>query len=717
MTRLVRLLLPCAISAAVLAAPSIAQTAGDATAGSEQDKTQSPTASDLGNVLVVGQRASRVSNGATNLDLDVKDTPQSISNVTQEQMRQYGANSLDDALRLATGIQVEAVSTNQTQFLSRGFEIKSTQLDGVDMPNNWGLVTGAMDSFGYDKLEVIRGANGLLTGVGNAAGTINYVRKRPTNDEQGFAGITIGSYGDKRIEADYSTPFNDSRSWAGRIVVAREKSGSYLRDFNSDRTFLYGVIDGQIGENGTLAIGYSWQKANTSGNMWGQLTFVANNGTQLSFDRSASTTQDWTFWNTTTQAGFLEYTHQLGAHWQLKAAYNYRLFSNDSQLFLAYSPAGLDPVTRTGLFGWAYKSPYRTRENLGDVTLTGKYNLFGREQEAVFGVSTAKSDGTDWYNPTNFGGPAFGALPGFPYAGNVIPEPVWGPRTFYDQLNQRLTRVFGATRVSFTDRLKAIVGFNRAEYHRDGIDTTSTPFAQTVTHSSPYVGLTYDFNDSVLGYVSYSDIFMPQDQYDVNHNYLDSSKGVNYEVGVKADWLNRRLLTTLALFDAKQKGLGTYVGIKFLPGYAFAYYTGVDIESKGAELEVTGKVNDFISLVFGYTHLKMDGTSGSETYPWVPRQTANLLLNMHVPSYAALSFGVGGRWQSRVSNHDSYSGYQVQQAAYTRLNAFAAWDIRPNFTVRANVTNLTNEKYINSLYIASYYGPPTLASLSLDYRF
>ncbi len=113
-------------------------------------------------VLITAQRADRISRGATGLNLDIKDTPQSISVVTSSLMQDFGANSLNEALRLATGISVEEWETNRTNYLARGFEIKNTQIDGVGLPNDWGIVTGAMDSFGYEKLEVIRGANGLL---------------------------------------------------------------------------------------------------------------------------------------------------------------------------------------------------------------------------------------------------------------------------------------------------------------------------------------------------------------------------------------------------------------------------------------------------------------------------------------------------------------------------------------------------------------------------
>ena len=70
-----------------------------------------------------------------------------------------------------------------------------------------------------------------------------------------------------------------------------------------------------------------------------------------------------------------------------------------------------------------------------------------------------------------------------------------GRRIVYTTLNQRLTRAFGATRLALTDRLKAIVGFNWAEYHRDGVDNTETSFDQTERELSPYAGLTFDFTD------------------------------------------------------------------------------------------------------------------------------------------------------------------------------------------------------------------------------
>jgi outer membrane receptor for ferric coprogen and ferric-rhodotorulic acid len=705
----------CVLSTAILAAGAFAGTAyGQATADSSTSNTK---AVELEEVFVVAQRARRVSSGATNLDMEIKETPQSISVINAEQMEQFGSDNLNDSLRMATGIQVEQTSTNLTQFLARGFEIKNTQIDGVGLPNGWGLVTNRIDTFGFEKLEVIRGANGLLTGVGNASGTINYVRKRPTNEAQGKLGVTVGSWDRRRVEADYSTPFNEAGTWAGRVVVANEESDSYLRDFESGTKYVYGVIDGQIGENGSLAFGYSWQEAKTDHGMWGALVFTDFDGNRLDWDRSASATQDWVHWNSTTKAAFVEYTQRLGDNWKLETSYNYRLYSHDSKIFMAYSVTGMDPVTHEGLYGWAYRSPYETEAHLVDVKLNGRFELFGRESEAMLGVSWAKSDGVDYYNPTDTTGVQFQALPAFPYAGDAIPEPVWGPKAVYTTMDQEMKRAFGATRLALTDRFKAILGFNWAEYTLDAVDNTGQRTDKTDRKFAPYAGLTFDFTDRVLGYVNYSYIFQPQEQVDINRGYLAPTKGTNYEAGVKMEWLDQRLLTTFAVFKAKQDGLATYVDTIFMPGYAYGYYRGVDVESEGIEFEATGKLSENVDVLLGYTYLRMDGEDGDDTYSWVPRRTLNATISARVPNFTALSFGVSGKWQSGVKGEEDYTFHPVYQDSYALVNAFAAWDIQPNITVRGNVNNISDEKYITSLYNVGYYGAPRNYSVSVDWRF
>lgn len=667
----------------------------------------------LETVLITAKRADRVSKGATGLDLEIADTPQSISVVTAEQMENFGADDINEALRLATGINVEEWETNRTNYMARGFEIKNTQVDGVGLPNNWGIVHGAMDSFGYEKLEVIRGANGLLTGVGNASGTINYVRKRPTNVAQGSFGVSGGSFDQRRIEADYSTPLTSDGRWAGRFVAAAEEQESWVRGLSNDRVFVYGVLDGQIGEKATFTIGYSHQDANTDGNMWGALVLIDTAGQQIEFARSASTAQDWTFWDTINRTAFAEFTYALTPDWDLKLTYNYRAYEDQSKLFFAYTEVGLDRQTGLGLIGYPGNWSNDDDAHLVELSASGGFELFGRRHEAVLGVNYSAGREREYTRPADPNDPSWGALPPFPYPGNAVAEPVWGPLVEYSFIDQTLERAFGATRLHVTDKLAAIVGFNFAEYHRDGRQTGAT-FDQTERELSPYAGLTYQVLDNVQLYGSYSDIYQPQDYYDINQRFLEPSKGVNYEVGVKAEWFEQRLLTTLALFTAEQQNLGTYAGMTDGGQY---YYEGVDVDSKGVEVEVAGRIGQYVEVVLGFTSLQLEGAQGEDVYEWVPRRTANIALSWRLPTFTAVSLGLNGRWQSDTSKIDEYTGGRVRQDSYAILNAFARWDVTDHLNVRANVRNLTDEKYITSLYQIGYYGAPRNYEMSVSYRF
>ena len=670
--------------------------------------------SDVEEIYIVGVRENRISKGATGLSLDIKDTPQSISVVGRDLMDSFGTNNLNDALKLATGINVEEWETNRTNYTARGFDIKNTQVDGVGMPNNWGIVTGVMDSAGYEKLEVIRGANGLLTGVGNASGTINYVRKRPTNTAQGTATFSLGSFSSKRTEIDYSTPFTEGAEWAGRVVAVRDVSDSYLRGLENDHQYIYGVVDGQLTENSTITAGYSYQNADTTGNLWGGLVLSNSDKTQAEFDRSASTSQDWTFWDTNNTTAFVEYTYQLSPNWEAKLTYNYRETVNDDQLFYVSTVDGIDKVTGLGLNGWPGKYKDKEDAHLIDGSLTGGFEWFGLNQEVVFGISGAQSDLVMHNFAVDYSEPAYGALPAFPFKGDAIPEPIWGEKLLTEDSGQELDRAYGALRLRATEDLTTVLGFNYARYHRDGV-TPDNKFDQTEEKFSPYAGITYDFNSNILGYISYSDIYQPQDYTDINKNYLDPAKGVNYEVGVKADWLDKRLLTTFAWFTAEQKNLGTYAGMT--KEDSRSYYEGKDVDSEGFEAEVTGQIGGLTSIVLGLTKLTLEDQQGADTYEWVPRETVNFAISSKLPQYTDIAFGISAKWQSITEKVDDTVGMTLRQESYATLSLFASWDITNQAQVKLNLNNITNEKYLTSLYNVGYYAAPRTVSASLKLNF
>lgn len=663
----------------------------------------------LAPVTVQHKRELRVSKGATGLNMEVKDTPQTISTIDKETLRDFGISNSNDALRYGTGINVEEWETNRTGYNARGFDVMLTQVDGLGMTNDWGLVEGQLDTFLFEKIELIRGANGLLTGVGNASGTINYIRKRPTNKDGGEIQLTGGSNDHRRVALDYNKVLTEDGKWAGRLVVAHEDKDSHLRALNDKRTSIYGVVEGQIGLDGVLTMGLSYQDSRQRSPMWGSLTLPYADGTLADFDVSASTSQDWTRWNNKSYNAFIEYSHSLSPDWEAKVSYNHTKGTGNTKLFYAYTFTGYLNDDNTGLNGWPYRSESEAQSDILDVNLIGRFDAFDRQHDAVFGLSHSKQKSLT----ESFAVDSFPVLPAFPYAGDVYDEPAWGAKSVAADGDQNITRLYAATRLALTDRLKVIVGINAISLKRDGtaIYGGGTNLDnETTKKSSPYIGVTYDLTPDMLAYASYSYIFQAQDQRDVNGAFLDPMKGVNAEAGVKIEWLDRKLLTTVAVFSAEQKGLATIAG--FDPVAQWNYYEPKDVTSRGFEIEATGRIGAYTQLTAGFTLLKLTGPDNKDIYEWVPRRTLKLLIDTRVPMLSKLRVGTGVRWQSDVSKDGG-----AWQDAYVLADAFAAYELSDRATLRLNVNNLFDKKYLRTVQYGAIYGASINGTMTLEYRF
>lgn len=685
--------------------------APEAAASTDEETLPEAVTSDyeLPLITVQQKRESRVSKGATNLPMEIKDTPQTISTIDQETLRDFAVSNSNDALRLGTGINVDEWETNRTGYTARGFDVMLTQIDGMGMTNDWGLVQGQLDTFLFDKIELIRGANGLLTGVGNASGTINFVRKRPTNTDGGEIQLMGGSHAFQRLAMDYNKVVTKDGKWAGRLVMAHEDKDSYIDALNDKRTSIYGVVEGQIGLNGVLTLGLTYQDSKQRSPMWGSLTLPYADGSLADFDVSASTSQDWARWNSESFNAFAEYAHYLSPDWEAKVSYNHTKNINNTKLFYAYTLTGYLNDDNTGLVGWPYRGDSESQNDILDVNLTGRFDAFGRQHEAVFGLNYSKQESKTY----SYDGATFPVMPAFPYAGNFYPEPTWGAKSVASDGDQNLTRLYVATRLSLTDRLKGIVGLNAIHLKRDGtaIYGSGTNLDNETTEEvSPYIGVTYDITPNVLVYASYSDIFQAQDQRDVNGAFLEPMKGVNAEAGIKAEWLDRKLLTTFAVFSAEQKDLATIAGFDLVSQQY--YYEPEDVTSRGFEIEATGRVGADTQITAGYTSLELTDDDDKDIYEWVPRHTLKLRVDTRVPILPELRVGSAVRWQSDVSKDGG-----AWQDAYAIADAFAAYQLTDKATLRLNINNLFDKKYLRTVQFGAIYGAPRTLFVSLDYKF
>jgi outer membrane receptor for ferric coprogen and ferric-rhodotorulic acid len=450
-----RAALACGASLAVLAAaPARAESADGSDNASEAE------AGNGRSIVVNGERGQTVASGATGLALSLMDTPQSVSVVDRKFLDDFALDETNQLLRYVTGVNVDQVETERTYYNARGFDIVDAMIDGISLPNIWGPTIGAQDSVMWDNVEVVRGANALLSGAGNPSGTINYHRRHPTGQRHMSAELSYGSWNKKRAEVDLDLPLTADGKWAVRVTGAAQDGGSYLRSYHH-RTAVSSVLDGEITPNLHLSAGYMRQDGNSTGVMWGALPLQDSKGNQLEYDTSASTTMDWTYWKTRDETAYGQLTWDFAPGWSARAHVTRKYHTEDARLFYVYGTPTQNSQSGAwgGLYGYpGYYAPV-AKGWIYDGTVQGAYRLFGHDQQLTLGVQ--RTVGTYLYygrRPIPPRPPGVNC-PAFPARGpERVALPTFGALVQQEHTEDRQWRLRGASDVALTDHLSVLLG-------------------------------------------------------------------------------------------------------------------------------------------------------------------------------------------------------------------------------------------------------------------
>jgi len=651
----------------------------------------------------------RKSKSATKVNMSMRETPQSASVVTRAQMDDFRLNSANDVLNSTTGVVVEKIETDRTYYTARGFDITSFQVDGMGVPFTSVNAIGDNNTAIYDRVEVIRGANGLAQGTGNPSATVNFVRKRPTDAFQASAGVSYGSWNTHRLDADISGPLTKEGNVRARFVAAEQAGDSYLDRYSTKKTVFYGIVEADITKSTMLTLGHSQQRNKSNGAMWGALPLFYTDGSPTHYDTSTSTAADWSYWNTTNKTTFAELSHRFNDAWQAKAVLTHKDIEGDSKLFYAYGTP--DRITGLGLF--SYPSSYNSsnRQDMADIQVSGKLALGGRKHDVVIGanVSRSKMAETSWYG-TDIGTP----LAYLSTWNGAYPEPAFNASTSGSNHTDRQSSLYAATRINLADNAKLIVGANATSVKSSGTSYGRDQY-RSASDVTPYLGMIVDLSKNVSAYASYTEIFNPQYEIDINRQKLDPIQGTNYEVGLKSEWFDKKLNASLALFKTKQKNTAEFAG--YLG--ADSYYRGVDTFSEGFEIDVAGKLTPRLEVSAGFTHLSIKDKDGNPARTYTPKNLFKISATYRVPAIEKLKVGANLIWRD-----DTYRDVSspvittIRQSAYALLNLMAKYDITDKISVTANLNNVTNKKYINSLYWEQgYYGAPINGSIALNWKY
>ncbi len=164
----------------------------------QSDSGRPDAATVLPEVRVVGTTegtdsyTTQLTNTATKLDLSLRETPQSVTVMTHRRIQDQGLAEISSVLDQTTGLyfhNTNSLGADSNFIYSRGFVLENYQVDGVPRSSRFGFKNDIADTVLFDRVEVVRGASGLLNGVGEPSGAVNMVRKLPTRQFQGNAAV------------------------------------------------------------------------------------------------------------------------------------------------------------------------------------------------------------------------------------------------------------------------------------------------------------------------------------------------------------------------------------------------------------------------------------------------------------------------------------------------------------------------------------------------
>ncbi|AQU84196.1 MULTISPECIES: TonB-dependent alcaligin siderophore receptor FauA [unclassified Halomonas] len=684
----------------------------------------------LDNLLVTSERLATNSEGtqsytvpasrsAVGLSLTPRETPQSVSVITRQQIDDRAAQTGGDVLAQVPGVSPNRADSNRTNYAARGFSIRSVQFDGLSIPlsNFWNFGDTDWDAAIYDRVEVVRGATGLLTGAGEPSASVNFIRKRPLSEAAASVSAGVGRWDRRRATADVSVPLTSDGTTGARFVVAKDRNDSFISYLEDDHETLYGVISSELTPTTQLTVGIEYQHNETVGAGASIPIFYAD-GSRTDFDRSASNNTPWsTFYNETTRI-FADLSHTLDNGWTLRAAASH----NDGNYGMKYLYRGGFPERETGLGMSNSFLNYRGNRTQQTVNLSaeGNFSLLGRQHELGFGWMHNEDDFEIALATPSGTPPSAGSY--LNWRDSVVAKPQWG--AFHSSDNMQVTQSGGymVSRLSLSDPLNLVIGARLSNWELDQTYYGSERQYRYRNELTPYAGIIYDVSDDMSVYASYTEIFQSQNARYEDGSLLDPIQGRSYEIGAKASLLNGQLDSSIALFRTDQNSVAEAIpGVDVIGQPGTSAHRSVDgNQVNGLEIELIGEIATGWNLSASYTLANAENANSERTNTSHPRQQIKLFTTYQLPGeWSGLTLGGGARWQSGTWRNTVSPNGQVQvgQSAYAVADLMARYRFNEQLSAQLNINNVFDKDYYEQIGFYSQYwlGEPRSAIMSLNW--
>ncbi|WP_281558077.1 TonB-dependent siderophore receptor [Thalassomonas sp. RHCl1] len=620
--------------------------------------------------------------------LGIKDPftlPISVQSFSEELILNQRARTLGEVLANDASVQNNAIGSVFDFVSLRGF-----QLDWTNGLRRDGLAVAPFQDVPLEniqRLDVLKGPSGLVSGFNNPGGTVNYVTKRPTRDD--FVEVTteLRSRDGKYLHLDTGGKLASTLGY--RFNAAVEDTGDFNGGDDLERYFASAAFDWQALDDLLVRIDLDYQdKSMVSQPLIGLASDPDQPGKKVLppyVDTSKVLLgQPWALYETQTFNLATRADYWLNENWQWVTQLAYATNDRFTIFPDIYAVNQQGDVLSSGILVTPDES-YRTLS--GHSFISGALTTGAIEHELVTGISFrdyVSHDGR-WFNLDN-------------QVGNIF-NPIHTDKPEFPQYPQATrtdtteSSVFITDQINFTDQFSATVGLRHIQYKKRQRPTKVT--LDDESFNTPILGLNYNPGDDLSFYLSYSEgageggVAVIGSGAINEGQSLGAQESEQLEAGIK--YRLGKATYTLAVFEI-EKMLEYHNKIT-------NYFVQDGVQShRGLELNINGEITEHLSVVASLTAMnaKLTGLEGEAVLNGnrpanVPKKQASLFLDYRLPMMQELSANLGiyyvGERQQDVQNTLSVPGY-------TRFDAGARYDLAAlNTTLRLKVENLFAKEY------------------------
>lgn len=659
------------------------------------------------------------------LGLTSRELPASVSVVTQEMMQLRGLRTAVEAVEATVGMTGGTQFGSIPNYSARGFGGNNVSVlrDGIRQ-NTASQSSRTVDSFLLDRIEVLRGPDGLMFGEGAIGGAVNYISKAPSPTFRGDALLSYGGWGSYRAgvgvggplgttgvnyRADFSHNVTEgyqdrnsqrydalslSLGWRANDKLTLTWFGTFLDDWNESyygNPVIYdGVVNTTVPNSPVEVRTFN----NTTDRMINPRVDPAARRTNYNILDNFATTEN--VFNRVRA----DYRLSPGIELRNEAYVANQLLKWKNTESNTWNPVARN-ITRGGL-----TLIYRDDILVGDrLDLTVRRPIAGHANRLLVGGVFERNDQIR-------GGAAGNQVTAIPAVSLLDPAVGYGPASRFQKTARIIveTHAFHLQNVfDVTSNFRAVAGvrYDHIALQRDTLanNTTAvpTPFATYKKGYRTYtgrIGGVWSLTKEINAYASFSRAAEPVTQlvsFTATSNYFSLQKGRQYEAGIKGSFLGGKLDATAAVFDLLKKDLLTST-LDPVTGLRINQQIGAQ-KSKGAELALALSPGEGWRVEANVAHTDAKfadfnenlGTSVISRAGKRPGNVPQWVANLFVAKRFAHGFALSGG-PRYVSDRFGNTNNSVVAEGYVTLDASATCTWRKwHFTVRGR--NLLDEDY------------------------